>query len=574
MRNITRFFRAGPLSLRRVANLAYWDNCPRSMVARLGIVAIGFSVFFCFIAYRLVSIAFIQPHAKSGGFVHHTPRKEIVDCNGDILAVNIPASSLFANPQHMINIPKDIERLAQAIPGIDAKKLLSELKRDKTFAWIKRDLSPLEQKTINDLGIAGFYFEKEDRRLYTRGNLFSHIIGYVGRENVGLAGIEKYYDNLLTNKELRSPEERAKPLKLTIDARVQNIVAEELTKIMEEFHAPSGVGVVVNPNNGEIIALVSMPDFNPHHPSKATPDQLFNNATLGVFEMGSVMKTLTMAIGFDTDTITTRDAYNLSSFRVANKQLKDTHPMAGWHSVAEIFLHSSNIGVAQIALESGQAAFQSYYKKLGLFDKLQLELPECGTPLKPRDKEWSDITLTTASYGYAMSISVLHFIQAVIPVINGGIMHPLTLVKSDKDEKQEGVKVFKESTSDSILKIMRLVVTHGTGKKANVPGQLVAGKTGTAELLEGKHYVKNARRSSFLGVVPAINPQYVVYVMLNKPVPSKNSYGFAGGGWNATPAVGNIIARLTALYGMPSYDENDPKVLEKLHVEHQINAET
>lgn len=574
MHNFFRFFTLRFSPLRKLSNLAYWDYCPRSMTLRLSILAIGFSFFFCFIAYRIISIAFIQPHTKNGGFAHHLPRKEIVDCNGDILAVNIPASSLFANPQHMINIPKDVEKLAKAIPGIDTKKLLAELRRDKTFVWIKRDLSPLEQKTINDLGIAGFYFEKEDRRLYTRGNLFSHIIGYVGRENIGLAGIEKYYDGMLTNKVLQSPEERSKPLKLTIDARVQNIVAEELAKIMEEFRAPSGVGVVVNPNNGEIVALVSMPDFNPHHPSKASPDQLFNNATLGVFEMGSVMKTLTMAIGFDTGTITTRDAYNLTSLKIANKQLKDSHPMNGWHSVAEIFLHSSNIGVAQIALESGQEAFQSYYKKLGLFDKLQLQLPECGTPLKPRDKEWSDITLTTASYGYALSISVLHFIQAVIPVVNGGTMYPLTLIKSGTEEEKLGTKVFKETTSDSILKIMRLVVTHGTGKKANIPGQLVAGKTGTAELLEGNHYVKNARRSSFLGVVPAIKPQFVVYVMLNKPVPSKNSYGFAGGGWNATPAVGNIIARLTALYGMPSYDENDPEVLEKLHVEHQINAST
>ncbi len=563
MNRLSQIRKVGLGPLRFLVNMSCWDNCHGSMITRLTIVAIGFAICFSLVSVRLIAVAMTSPHERHGIIAKNTQRKEIVDRNGKLLAVNIPTSSLFANPQHMVNIKQDIMRLAKAIPGIDIKKLLMEVKPDKTFVWIKRDLGPTEEKTINDLGIAGFYFEKEDRRLYTYGNLLSHILGYVGRENVGLAGVEKMYDDFLSNKDV---ENNSLNLKLTIDVRVQNIVSEELDNIMTEFRAPSGIGIVADPNTGEIIALVSKPDFDAHHVNQATKEQLFNNATLGVFEMGSVMKTLTMAIGFDTGTINLNDAYNLSGLRVANFNVKDLHPVSGWHSVGEIFLHSSNIGVAQIALETGQEAFQSYYKKLGLLDKLQLELPETSSPLYPRNMNWNDLTLTTMSYGYSISMTPMHFIQAAIPAVNGGYMYPLTLVKKD-GAKRDGVRVFKESTSDAMRKIMRLVVAYGTGRKANVKGYLVAGKTGTANIQEGKHYVTNARRSSFLSVTPAMDPKYVIYVMLNKPLPTKDSYGYATAGWNAAPATRNIISRMMALYGTKAYNEDDPEIVDALYVE-------
>jgi cell division protein FtsI (penicillin-binding protein 3) len=557
-------YKTGFSSFKTMISLTCWDNCQRSMTMRLALVAIGFSIFFSSIAYRLVSLV-LEPHEQRSQLAtKQVARKEITDRNGTLLAVNIPTSSLFANPQHMVNIQKDVAKLVKALPGLDGKKLLSELDPKKTFVWIKHDITPKEHKAINDLGIAGLYFEKEDRRLYTYGSLLSHVIGYVGRQSAGLAGLEKSYDKFLQSSD---SADKSKSLALTIDVRVQNIVAEELDKIMEATRAPAAIGIVVDPNSGEIIALVSKPDFDPHNPAKASPEALFNNATLGVFEMGSVMKTLTMAIGFDTGTITTSDAYNLSGLRVSGFQVKDAHPVAGWHSVPEIFLHSSNIGVTQIALETGQSAFQSYYKKLGLLDKLQLELPECSSPLYPRNMNWSNLTLTTMSYGYGISISPMHFIQAALPSVNGGYLHPLTLIKKDASERPEPLQVLKASTSESMLKIMRLVVTEGTGRKAAVKGQLIAGKTGTAEIQEGRHYVKNARRSSMLAAVPAIDPKYVVYVMLNKPQPTKESYGFAGAGWNAAPTAGAIISRIAALYGMKNYDEDDPEIVEKLHLE-------
>jgi cell division protein FtsI (penicillin-binding protein 3) len=553
-------------------NAISWSHCSTSRTFRLIIVICCFSACFITICGRLVYLASTLHSDKHRYITSHQPRKEIVDCNDNILAVNIPISSLFANPQHMVNPVQDLEKLKTVLPNIDSRKLLNELTTNKTFHWVKHDITPKEEQKINDLGIAGLYFEKEVKRIYTYGNLLSHTIGYVSRDNEGLAGIEQSYNDFLSQN--NSPNaDIAKPLKLTIDIRVQTIVAEEVDKAMQQFNAVGGVGVVANVNTGEIIALVSKPDFDPHNVSKATTEQLFNRASLGVYDIGSVGKSLTFAIGLDTKTITLHDAYNLSKLRVANFNLKDLHPVQGWHSVGEAFLHSSNICTAQIALEVGRTKFQSYLKKLGLMDQLQIEIPERGTPLYPKNPHWSDLSLVTMSYGY-LPMSALHFMHAMLPTINGGYLYPLTLVKKDNEENVVGKRVLSESTSDAMRKLMRLVVTNGTGKKAEVAGYLVGGKTGTAELLDGKHYVKNKRRSAFFGIVPAIDPEYAVYVMLDQPKGTKETFGFAGGGWTATPTVGAIISRMVALYGMQPYDVDDPEIREKLHMDYQINADT
>lgn len=554
-------------------SLTHWDNSQKSVYMRLTVIAITFGLFFSTISYRLLSVALSHSHTAKHYASKGKARKEIVDRNNNLLSVNIPTSSVFVNPQHMVDIEKDIEKISKVIAGIDKKKLINELKQPgKTFAWIKRDLTPKEQQGINDLGIAGLYFETEERRLYTYGPLISHIVGYVGRDGTGLAGLEKTYDNFLNHNSFISAESDQKALELTIDIRVQNIVAEELDKVIHEFNANGGVGIVADPNTGEIIAMVSKPDFDPHNPAKANVEQLFNRASLGIYELGSVMKCITMAVGFDTNTITLHDAYNLSNLRVANFQVKDYHKSEGWHSVGDIFLHSSNIGITQIALEVGKSNIKSYYKKLGLLDPIQIEIPERGSPLYPKQGDWSDISLTTMSYGYGLSISPLHFIQAMIPIVNGGVMHPMKLVKSQ--DTTPGTQVLNPETSESMRKLLRLVVAKGTGKKANVTGYLVGGKTGTANMREGKKYVNNRRMSSFFGMMPAIDPKYVVLVMLDSPKGTKASFGFATAGWNAAPATGAILSRIAALYGMQPYNENDPALQEQLEVDYQIDTET
>jgi len=549
-----------------------WDLCFDNARIKLIIVTCCFSLCFATVAYRLIIVAMNSDIKQNRQASISNYRKEIIDRNGNLLAVNLPSSSLFANPQKVVDHEKCIERLSKILPNLDKKKLLSDLKSDKTFIWIKRDLLPKTQVEIFNLGLPGFDFEPEQKRVYTFGNLFSHIIGYVGRDFSGLAGLERYYDKFLNNQdehENNNKQGQAKALELSIDVRLQGILNEEIDKTIKEFKAIGAVGIIADPNNGEILALVSKPDFDPHNPSLANSEELFNRASLGAYEMGSVFKSLTMAIGFDTKSITFHDAYDITYMKIGRFQLKDTHPKRGWHSVAEIFLHSSNIGVSQIALEVGKINFKKYLKNLGLFDQLKIELPERATPLFPSDNRWNDLSTATMSYGYGLSISPMHFVQAMLPLVNGGYFHNLSLIK--KSNIDTGIKVFEKETSNEMKKLFRLVVKEGTGRKADVKDYLVGGKTGTAEKLGGKQYLKNSRRSSFFGVLPASNPKYVIYIMFDEPKGTKETFGFAGGGWTAAPAVGRVLERMITLYGIKAVDENDKDVQDIINVDYRVN---
>ena len=364
-------------------------------------------------------------------------------------------------------------------------------------------------------------------------------------------------------------------LQLSIDVRVQNILSEEMEIVMKKFKAKGAAGIIVDPNNGEILALVSKPDFDPHNPGAARAEQLFNMVTQGVYEMGSGMKALTVAVGLDTGSTSINDAYDLSYLRVQGFQVKDhPRPLKGWHSVPHIFLKSSNVGLAQIILETGKQSILEYLRRLRLLEPLQMEVLERARPLFPNFSRWTDLSLITMSYGYGISVSPAHFIQAMMPIVNGGVIYPLTLVKRDPKEKLVGERVFQESTSLAMRKLMRLVVTDGTGSKAEVKGYYVGGKTGTAEIAHAGGYDKNRRMSSFFGIVPASNPKYIIYIVYNEPVGIKESFGFAGGGWTAAPTVGAVLKRLVALYGMTKVDEDSEEVQELNNIEYKIRDET
>ena len=550
-------------------NIFSWDLCVESAKIRLMLVICCFSFCFCILAYRLIIVATNNDIKTNKQTKSETYRKEIVDRNGNLLAVNLPSSSLFANPQKIINPEQCLDNLAGILPNIDKKKLLSDIKSEKTFVWIKRDLLPKEQVAIFNLGLPGFVFEAEQKRIYTFGNLLSHIIGYVGRDFNGLAGLERHYDKFLTNSELSDQSDKERPVELSIDVRLQNILNEEIDKTLKEFRAIGAVGIIANPQNGEILALVSKPDFDPHHPGDASSEELFNRASLGVYETGSIFKSLTMAIGFDTNSITYHDAYDITYMRIGRFPIKDYHPRRGWNTVPEIFLHSSNIGTSQIILEIGKDNLKKYLKNLGLLDRLQIELPERGTPIVPPYSRWDDLSMATMSFGYALAITPLHFVQAMLPVVNGGYLHKLTLIK--KNNIEEGIKVFNKNTSDEMKKLFRLVVTNGNGKKADVKGYLVGGKTGTAEKLVGKHYVKNSRVSSFFGILPISNPKYVIYIMFDEPKGTKESFGFATGSWTAGPTTRRVFERMIALYGLEAPNERDQDVQNIMNLEYKIN---
>lgn len=559
-----------------IRSIFVWNLTNSAARMRVQFMTFVFALVFVVISVRLIFVASSEyvnyRRANDTNILH---RLDIIDRNNNLLAVNLPSASLYANPRRVIDPELTVKQLSRVIPGLDFKKTLAKLKSDKSFVWIKRDITPQEYEKIYNLGLPGFAFEREQKRIYTYGNLLSHVIGYVGRDLKGLAGLEQHFEKFLTEQqEKEDRRDLGNSLHLSIDVRIQNILSEEMDKTIKKFHAKGAAGIVVDPNNGEILALVSKPDFDPHYPGMASGEQLFNMATQGVYEMGSGMKSLTMAIGFDTSAISIQDAYDLSYMRVGGFQVKDTHPLKGWQSVPQIFLKSSNIGVAQIMLEIGRDNLANYLRNLGMLDKLNIELPERGRPLFPPSSRWTDLSLVTMSYGYGLSASPLHFVQAMVPVVNGGMLYPLTLIKRDSNEVISAPRVLKEETSIAMKKLMRLGINKGTGSKAEVKGYYVGGKTGTAEIAHAGKYDKNRRMSSFFGIIPATNPRYMVYVIYNEPKGIKETYGFAGGGWVAAPTVGVVFEKLVALYGMERLDENSPEVQELNNVEYKVQDET
>jgi len=344
-----------------------------------------------------------------------------------------------------------------------------------------------------------------------------------------------------------------------------------LDTTIAEFNALGGVVIIADVTNGEVIASVSKPDFNPNDVSKAKADNLFNRASLGVYELGSIIKGLVLSVGFDTGQITLSDLYDLDNNVLAAGK-KDYHKRTGWNSVAEIFMHSSNIGLGQIALEVGKNNIKDYWEALGLFSTLQIETAERAAPIYLPYKKWRDLNLITMSFGYNLAISPLHFVQAMIPVVNGGYYYPLTLLKRASVSPVKARQIFNTETSVIMNKLLRLNVSQGTGKKANVAGQLVGGKTGTAEKLIDRHYSKNHRYSSFVASFPSISPKYIVFVMLDDPKGTKETFGFATAGFTCAPMVGRIISRLAAAYAMPSFNEEDPDIQKALTIDYQLEG--
>lgn len=544
-----------------------WSTGLSARKVRLAITAFVFCLGYGLIIYKLCDISFGYKNAEKK-YAEKTSkiRRDIVDRNGNILATNIPIASLYANPKKIINVEESIAKLATIYPNIEKERLLSEFKKDKTFVWVSRDLTPKIQDEIVALGLPGLYFEHEQKRVYTQGKATSHMLGFVDRDNNGISGIEKYFDKELADQDKNGP------LELAVDYRVQNIVSQELDKVIEKFSALGGVGIVADARSGEVLAMVSKPDFDPHKTATASPDRLFNRASLGLYEIGSVVKALTFAIAFDTNTINMHDVYNVGNFTINKFKVKDYHRHDGWNTVPQLFMNSSNIGAGMIMLEVGKKNFKEYMSKLSLTKALSLELPEVATPKFPEEKRWGDLGLVTMSYGYGFSITPMHFVQGMIPVVNGGYKHDLTLLKKTESEIK-GVKIFEEETSINMLKLLRLTVEKGTGKKAGVKGYLVAGKTGTAEKLGPRGYLKNSRFSSFIATAPSINPRFVVFVFLDDPKGIKETFGFATGGFTAAPVVGNIISRVGSLYGIQPFDEDDEDIKNMMHVDYEVENE-
>lgn len=473
-------------------------------------------------------------------------RGDITDRNGVLLATSLMTASVFVNPREIKDVDEAAGKLASVLKQ-DKAQLLKRLTSGKKFVWIKRNLPPSDQQAVNSLGIPGLYFLPEERRVYPHGNMLAHVLGYVGVDNKGLAGIEKTFNARLTDGQINN-----EPLKLSIDVRLQAIMYNEVKAAMDQFKALGATGMIMDVHTGELLSMVSLPDFDPNKPGQATDAEKFNRATLGAYEMGSVFKTFTAAMALDEKTVTMKSGYDASHpLRISGFTITDDHAKNRWLALPEIYAYSSNIGTAKMALDVGVKKHRAFLEKLGLFQQAPIELAERSTPLVPKD--WTELSTVTISYGHGMSVSPLHLLRGIAGVAGDGILHKPTLIAGGGDK---GERVISEDASRNVCRLMRLVVEHGTGTKADVPGYRVAGKTGTAEKITASgRYSENANISSFVSVFPMDNPQYALLVMLDEPHGDKSTYGFVTGGWVSAPAVGRVIARIGPLLGiMPKFD--------------------
>ncbi len=534
----------------------------RHIQQRLLLVITLFVIAYFIIIVRLIDVALSHQEVESSydfnnNFPQRYMRASIVDANGTILAVNLTTASLYADPKTLIDINDALHKLKTVFKDIDTKKLKEELNTDKRFVWIRRNLTPVEQDQVNALGIPGFYFKKDETRVYPQGNLLSHILGFTNIDWQGISGVEKQFDKILNNNRPLKPESEDQ-LKLAIDVRVQDILYRELMKGKQLFKAIAAGGIILDAHTGKVIAMVSLPDFDPHNPGIASDDSKFNRMTLGVYEMGSTFKTINMAMAFESGKVTMKDSYDVSHpLHIAKFNIKDYHPHNGKMSVPQIFINSSNIGSALIALDVGGDYQRAFLDKLKMFKPTNIEVPEKSRTLYPR--QWSKISSMTISYGHGIAVTPIHVVQAIASLINGGKWHDATLLAENANNKKT-IQIVRKQTSDNIRKLMRYVVEYGTGTKANVEGYLVGGKTGSADkATHGGYGDKKAIISSFVGAFPMNDPKYVVYAMVDEPKRSKEM-PFVTGGMVAAPVVARIIEQIAPILGVMPVDPDDEKI--------------
>ncbi len=501
---------------------------------------------------------------------NNTSRPKIYDRNGGLISSNLTTSSLYVNPQIMIDKEIAAKELSKIFPDLDEKNLLEKFNSDKAFLWIKRILHPQQKYKVNELGIPGLMFKDEEKRIYPHANYFSHTVGMVGVDGKGLGGLERYIDGVKNKEDIYEDGNiEENKIKTTLDIKVQSVVREELIQQLKKHHAKRAVAIVLDVNDGGVISSVSLPDYDPNISSSIEEKSLFNAATMANYEMGSTFKPLTFAMAFEENKIKMWSSFDASKqIEISRFTINDFHAQKRRLSVPEILMYSSNIGTAKIAERLGDELMQKYFRKLGFYDKLDIEVAEKTKPIMP--KTWREVTTLTSSYGHGIAVSPMHIASAFASTINGGYLYQPTILKN---KTSNGVKVFSKDTSDKMRKLLRLVVGNkeGSGKKADVDGYFVGGKTGTAEKLDSRgRYSKHVLISSFIGVFPMNDPQYLVLVLLDEPKATKDTWGFATGGWVAAPVVGNIIERIGPILKVQPVDKDNYKIKQDFKVKYEL----
>lgn len=530
--------------------------------ARIVLCMLVFAGAYLAIAGRLAVLASAPEGAVARRIVSTdavaSARPDIVDRNGLVLATDVKSASLYGEPRRLIDVDEAVEALTAVLPDLDANELRQRLSTDRGFIWLRRDITPQQQREIHNLGLPGIGFMTENRRVYPGGTLGAHVLGSTNIDNQGIAGIEKWVDTRgLADLHLAgfASDRQQEPVELALDLRVQHVLRDELFAAKEKFKAIAAAGTVVDVRTGEIVAMASLPDFDANDPARSLDPKNLNRLTTGVFEMGSTFKALTFAMALDSgrytinSTLDARGALSFGRFRIS-----DYHAENRVLTLPEVFLFSSNIGTAKMALSLGVDAHKAFLAKTGQLDRLRTELPESAMPIVP--KRWGEVNTATIAFGHGLAVAPLQAVMAVNALVNGGYLIPPTFLKRSREEAlAAGTPVISPKTSAQMRYLLRLNAEKGSAKKVNVPGFYAGGKTGTAEKVINGRYSKTKLLTTFTGIFPMDNPQYLVLVMLDEPQAVEGTYGYATAGWNAAPTTGKIISRIGPMLGiMPRTD--------------------
>ncbi len=522
--------------------------------ARLVLAIVGFALVYSAIAGKLVIFAVESNQRGRHNTVMQdavaTARPDIIDRHGKLLAIDVKAPSLYAEPRKLIDADEAEEQLTAALPDLNGKELRERLTSNRGFVWLKREITPREEREIHHLGIPGVGFLTENKRVYPNGPTVSQVIGLVNIDNQGIAGMEKWVDGqglAALHMAGLATDRLQRPVQLSLDLRVQYALRDELVKAREKFKAKASAGLVLNVNTGEIVALVSEPDYDPNNPQQANDPSRINRMTTGVFEMGSTFKVLTVAMAIDDGKATLQSKFDARHpLHYGRFAIHDYEPKGRFLSVPEIFTFSSNIGAARMALAVGVKGHQDFLRKMGQLTRLRTELPESAEPIVP--KHWGELNTVTIAFGHGLSVAPLQAAMGVAATVNGGLLiKPTFLKRSPAQALKIAKRVLKPSTSRDMRYLLRLNAEKGTGTFANVEGYYVGGKTGTAEKVVNGRYAKHKLLTDFMAVLPSDKPKYLVLIMLDEPQPVEGTHGFATAGWNAGPTAGKVIARIGPL---------------------------
>ena len=530
--------------------------------SRIAFVGAIFVCVYGAIAARLVHIG-LKPDGPQG-FKHTAAemtsgsRPDILDRNGELLATDVKTTSVFVEPGRVIDKDEAVELLTAVLPDINAAKLRSELnvsRKGAGFVWIKRGITPKQREEVHRLGLPGVGFLTENRRFYPNGPLAAHVLGATNIDNVGIAGIEKWVDGqglaALHGAGFNVPSTDLKPIHLSIDLRATHALREEVLAGMAKYKAKAGAGAVMDVQTGEVIALASLPDFDPNVQADALNPNYINRLAVGVFEMGSTFKALTtaMAIEYNKVNINTpvdaRGALHFGRFTI-----KDYHAQNRVMNVTEVFQHSSNIGTARMALMVGVNGHKEFLRRMGQLDRLVTELPENAAPIVP--KNWGELNTMTIAFGHGLAVAPLQAMMATAALVNGGYLTKPTFIKRDESNPPvQGPRVVRPDVSESLRYVFRNNAEKGSARKADVPGYFAGGKTGTAEKVIGGRYSKNRLFTTFMSITPSDKAKYLFLVVFDEPQGIPETHGYATAAWNAGVVTGLSMARLMPILGVP-----------------------